>query len=231
MEQVLGENFPDEDEEIQIVEEWLQGHYWANPRYPDYHIGNVHDGSDGDDELENMPNGHSSDGACGGQNNGTAEGPSPPVAQADEGPQPQEGVQLADAAQALPQPPPPYQREVALLARQEEIGRALYDVQRTVRDEGLPPRPHSLELEELIADGRAARRRPNFVPMHPDLRAPLVESVIATDVRLVNTARTRLQQLIRSAVMNNVPANRRFEADLLVDLLLQIVDICYPPCP
>ena len=231
MEQVLGENFPDEDEEIQIVEEWLQGHYWANPRYPDYHIGDVHDGSDGDDELENMPNGHASDDACGGQSNGNAEGPSPPVAQPNEGPQPQEGVQLADAAQALPQPPPPYQREVALLARQEEIGRALYDVQRTVRDEGLPPRPHSLELEELIADGRAARRRPNFVPMHPDLRAPLVESVIATDGRLVNTARTRLQQLIRSAVMNNVPANRRFEADLLVDLLLQIVDVCYPPCP
>ena len=79
MEQVLGENFPDEDEEIQIVEEWLQGHYWANPRYPDYHIGNVHDGSDGDDELENMPNGHASDDACGGQSNGNAEGPSPPV--------------------------------------------------------------------------------------------------------------------------------------------------------
>lgn len=233
MEQALGEIFPDEDEEIQIVEEWLQGHYWANPRYPDYHIGNVHvhDGSDGDDELENMPNGHSSDGACGGQNNENAEGPSPPVAQANQGPPPQEGVQLADAAADLPQPPPPYRREVALLARQEEIGRALYDVQRTVRDEGLPPRPHSQELEELIADGRAARRRPGFVPMHPDVRAPLVEAVIATDGRLVNNARTRLQQRIRSAVMSNVPANRRFEADLLVDLLLQIVDICYPPCP
>ena len=225
MAQSVGEDFPDEDEDLQVIEQWIGGQYWANPRYQDEHINEVHDESDGGEEPQNMPNGHSSDDACGGQNDGTAEGPSPPVAQVNEGPSPQ------DAAQALPQPPPPYQREVALLTRQEEIGRALYDVQRTVREEGLPPRPHSQELEELIADGRAARRRPNFVPMHPDVRAPLVRAVIATDGRLVNNARTRLQGMIRSAVMGNVPANRRFEADLLVDLLLQIMDIFYPPCP
>ena len=227
MEQAENWNLPYEDEDLQIVEEWLHGHHWQNPRFMGNHFNEVQN-EDGGEQQVAMSNGHSSDS---GQENGAAAGPSPPADAANDGPQPQAGAPLAAAAQDLPQPPPPFQREVALLTRQEEIGRALYDVQRTVREEGLPPRPHSQELEELIADGRAARRRPNFVPMHPDVRAPLVRAVIATDGRLVNNARTRLQGMIRSAVMSNVPANRRFEADLLVDLLLQIMDIFYPPCP
>ena len=226
MEQAENWNFPYEDEDLQIVEEWLHGHHWQNPRFMGNHFNEVQN-EDGGEQQVAMSNGHSSDS---GQENGAAAGPSPPADAANDGPQPQAGAPLAAAAQELPQPPPPFQREVALLTQAEEVGRGLFEVQRTVRQQGLPPRPNSTEIEEIIAEGRAAMRRPDYRSLHPDVRAPLVRASIAVDRRAVNNARTRLQQMIRAAVMNNIPANRRFEGDLLVDLLLQVMDIFYPPC-